>query len=1852
MARFQRGTGNIVLEGIKDGTDDNTAATRGYVNGISPGSLTIHDWPGTFQSNFDVAVGSHWSRTVAGQLVVWTFVGHSDVTISSSNFSDYIPQSTESFWTEFGAEGAANEYPATFAELFYARLGTIWLGSDTHLYLATADHVIHSTQTLTDNDPATTTTGWRRLDNNLPAAPASNSSTTQNYELQVSATGDTTTWVAATGGGGGGLNAVISDNTLRGNGASQSTALSVSRLQTWNTETAYVLGDMVVDNFDYQIYKADVANIPALQIVTLPTVQRVSFGNATGFTELRYLIEFVGTNPTLDPAQTYDVSIGSPGAAINVNFTILGSDISTTDLTGFWVISPTATSYTVVSGATPTIRTSNPLTNISISLGTAVANPRPGLDPTRWVEVSNTDVAFEARYSPSRSETLRWTEDGTTYDGFIEDIFFEDVLAANSTVVRGSDNIVRYTITGVRPSIVEALVAADRMVFTSARLPIRTFGTVTAGATPDSAILIGTSIQSDGGEDSDAVTVGNGILARGPQTFRGSFAAVTIRADAPTPTNLVEDFHSVADSAARMALTSTDVKFGDIVYQQDTTTRYEVTHAQTAVANFVNLSWVASLSGNGGLELALHFSDTATMPVDADTYTVISGGDTWSFLGSRATTRTAANNTIEWRIPDASIGGSSNRTGLDRVSSLFTAAAGIAFTKVSDFSNVSQLVNQWPSTYTSEFRVGAGEIWARGNRIFVATNGIVTPINTQLILELNAPGNNSGEWQELTNAHVIKDWPTAFSASDRFVIRDHEIYQLSTGELYLRIGGLATVQTSAIFTTNIPADNNALWRRIDGVGSGGGGGNAAIVDTNGTPTLAMDITAEEVRTLLGAGTLNETDFRFHRDNENLILNIGNSTFNVDMQDIRQGPTLPVTAHNNEVFWLNVPSGGRMAGLYRYQSDISVWFPADAVFNDVSIDRLTVDANLQIPSHGVLSAADANDAVSVGDLRAEAQAIRNSIAPDITVHGDLEEEEDTAYVYKQSIELTGAVANTEGTFRHARQVPLQNNYPTMPSSNVDLTPLVLAAYPDAPLRGRQGSTGTHRIDQYQPTANMGRIGGTVPLERATSGTAGFQLDEDFVAAGGFVDNPADPRIDTPNARFLLGQDNGALIGVNNSTGMFTTPTGGILTGMIFQPQRVAEDHTGKYPLWTMNFQARNVSDSRNVGVFLEETPDPGTIPVLNPTDAEWLEDGAFFDIRWASGDPMPSESEQVIYTLTFRDSTTYTFAGNDNNGNHITTRTFNGNFFWRIPRDLITFSGGDTPDSGHFSGLALRRSTPGEYNMRIRLGTNSDALLRDDDGLLLFTDGDEYAIISHLHIDSNNRLALNAYVYRWDIVSSRWVIFTGLRTATGVTGFNVSVLNAGEAIDVINPTIRIGLFEYQNNTSSFNNNLAMSKIFIAKVETPTFNAAAATAIINDSDPFNGLAQSNSTSGFEFTRLDYVDIPYSSYDAAAGTFTPTADWLLPDTSVSDPSGFRTALGSSGLWRPVSEAMQSDGDILGSGTLPARSRQFPTSGTDPFLVIHPTGTGYVDPILATTALPVGPAKGGVSNTTGASASMALPQGPIADIDYHTTTGTDGASPIGYISTGQWDRTDFLGDGSAGTARIWAVPSTAVESVSFELGTTGTDGSARLYVPQFRNDWRLANSTTMNPLSPLGRADFDPNTHYVVGRFLDGASRVIYFTAGAFDPQTGLVSGLARVDTPIAGTNSGAAPTGSNTELYKQDVSDPNLRTDNIAIFRFASFRFEAGAPVNVLEEAGQRGDVLPFGMFGMLELFLGTAGNTIGSGESQRIAYQRRGVTFYWYPNRSDTMGGPLGVWQNYVGNNDPDETLGQWRLPLIG
>ena len=1126
-------------------------------------------------------------------------------------------------------------------------------------------------------------------------------------------------------------------------------------------------------------------------------------------------------------------------------------------------------------------------------------------------------------------------------------------------------------------------------------------------------------------------------------------------------------------------------------------------------------------------------------------------------------------------------------------------------------------VQDWPTQFASDFELNIGSLWTRtlGSNEFVwqfVGHSDVTVTTSNFADYI--PTASSPHWTELGSEGAANEYPSTFS--ELFYARLGSIWLGSDGLLYIATES-HLVHDAATLTSNDPVTALRGWDRVH------------------TTTTA-------------------TTFDFHRENEVINLTINGVHHSVDMNAIQYGAFLPRSGELRQVFGVVTPPTalGREEIINYYVWD-GQWRLASAIYNEVRATSLEVSGTATVPSHTDVTTAPGGEAASISDLRQEGDRIRSSLAPDVSVHGTLEAEPNGSAVYTQSIELNGQFSDqTGGTFRHARQIPAVINYPTLPTANSSRTALMLAGFPDAPLRGRQGSPGTHRIDQYMPTIGQAnRLSGVAPLERAIHGSAGFQPDDSFVAAGGFVDGVNDPRIDNPNGRFLLGQNNGALAAHNPSTGAFGAATGGLLIGMTFEPHQLALRDTGLYPLWTMKFQARNVTDDRNVGVFMEETPEVTGISVGDTIEAEWFQDGAFLDIFFTSTET-PSQSQQVEYILTLRDSSTFTIRANDG-ANHITTRQTIGGFGWRIPRALVTaYSGGEIPEFGLYRGIALTRGQPGEYHMRIKLGTSFDARISDEDGLLDFTDGSQYSIISHLHVDNNGRIALNVYVYEWVLATQQWRLYTGLRTESGVTGFRIGALNNSEAIDVINPEINIGLFEFQNNRTNFINNMSMSKIFIAKAENTTFDANAATAIVNDSTAFKGLAVADTMPGFEFTRLNYVDVPYTTYDQSTGLITPTSNWLLPDTSATDAAGFRASLNSSGLWTPVSEASVNDSIIDGFRTMPGQGANVATSTdpTDAFLFIHRTGTGYVDPVRADVSLPIAPEKSGVSNTSGGTATLTAPEGPITSLSYHTTTGADGANnTISYLGVGEWDRSKFLGAGGAGTARIWSVPLSAAESVSDTLGIVTDSGDARLYVPEFRDDWRRAQTP---PLPELGRSDFDPSTHYLLGRFLDAGSRRIYYTASGFDAQLGLITGIARIDTPVPGINSGDAPGGVNRELFVQDPGSLVEREDNLSIQRFASFRLEALAPVDILETRGERGDVLPFGMFGMLDLFLGTATPSVAvtddTAENYSVLYNRRGTAYHWYPNRAGT--GSVGVWQNYQGDNAP--TGDQWRIPLIG
>ena len=569
--------------------------------------------------------------------------------------------------------------------------------------------VVDSNSTFTINTDQSTSSGSVDASSNLTlniAGPGDN--TIGADELNVSGDGMDGQILTSAGNGSftwetpttstGGLTQVTHDDTLNGRGT-VSDPLGVSRLPIWSASgptplrppSTYTRNDIVIDPFDNQLYMVNVDSIPIGGGTPVPNVFQIAYGSLTGFTDRRYIVEFelddadMSLAPTIDTAATYAFIID--GRGIDVSFTVSGSHITTQ--AGFWVIDPdgAGTDYTVTAGATPLFPSTGFTQNFQASTGTGTPNARPGLDPTRWEAVSDTPIDYNARYSVAVGEVARWTEGATTLQGTVNEVLFEDVLAANSTVT-GTGADVRYTVSGLLAADVAAMVAADRVMLTSGVMPLRTIGIATAHADPNTVVFQGTSLQSDSTTISDPAIVGNVILARGPITFRASFAEVTLIPESQAPTNLVEDFHSVADTAARTALTTTDVKFGDVVFQQDDQTFWEITHGTSPVGNFINFTWASSFT-DGSRELALHFSDSATMPESADTYTLVSGGDTWSFLGSRVTTRIAGNGTIEWRVPDVNVRGSADRTAIDRAGTLTSSDAVISFDQILEETTVS-----------------------------------------------------------------------------------------------------------------------------------------------------------------------------------------------------------------------------------------------------------------------------------------------------------------------------------------------------------------------------------------------------------------------------------------------------------------------------------------------------------------------------------------------------------------------------------------------------------------------------------------------------------------------------------------------------------------------------------------------------------------------------------------------------------------------------------------------------------------------------------------------------------------------------------------------------------------------------------------------------------------------------------------------------------------------------------------------------------------------------------------------------------------------------------------------------------
>ena len=188
------------------------------------------------------------------------------------------------------------------------------------------------------------------------------------------------------GGGGGGINAVITDHTLRGGGSGTSDTLGVRQLPVWSTDVTYEEGDVVISDFDSRVYRA-IDMIGAAMVPGVPGLSHAAYGNAPGISNSVYILEFRGaTPPTIVPGSTYRFTIG---ATINVVFTVLGSDINTTALSGFWVVDPSAsgTSFSLVSGTNPGTN-SGFVDAVQGSIGGVVPNPRPELAPDDWELIS------------------------------------------------------------------------------------------------------------------------------------------------------------------------------------------------------------------------------------------------------------------------------------------------------------------------------------------------------------------------------------------------------------------------------------------------------------------------------------------------------------------------------------------------------------------------------------------------------------------------------------------------------------------------------------------------------------------------------------------------------------------------------------------------------------------------------------------------------------------------------------------------------------------------------------------------------------------------------------------------------------------------------------------------------------------------------------------------------------------------------------------------------------------------------------------------------------------------------------------------------------------------------------------------------------------------------------------------------------------------------------------------------------------------------------------------------------------------------------------------------------------------
>lgn len=1086
--------------------------------------------------------------------------------------------------------------------------------------------------------------------------------------------------------------------------------------------------------------------------------------------------------------------------------------------------------------------------------------------------------------------------------------------------------------------------------------------------------------------------------------------------------------------------------------------------------------------------------------------------------------------------------------------------------------------------------------------------------------------------------------------------------------------------------------------------------------------------------------------------------------------IRFGTSLPsaVDSHIGDIFHLN-STDVRQQGFYQFE--LSGWQFLHSKFDELIVERdLTAPGNNAFPSRGNRATMEAlpqefrNDATTVGDMlrnydytESEITRLEDQFGHDTITLEELTVEPDTEYRYNRTYEVRG---NTTDIFPHARRGAFEA--PVTPTSGADagttnnsastfgtsLTPLVAGAFPDGPLRGREGINHTFRANVYQPVVGTAtRLSGIVPqeigLNNAIDSAAEFLPAGTFVASGGALDDGG-PQINNLRAIYRFGADNSELIDHDATSGTLGTVSDGLIIGQTFRPLDEPPGFNGFYPIWTLDFGATNISHVRNVGVWLEESGDlnsPVSIPGVNsaiygedeqgntqldvyisPTvvgtgqtiqitatserqrrfvlpiqgiervtrveigntdvgfsnnngsqtvyiDGSTVRVGTVVTFTYdvASVYPMPSHSSFAEYTLNTPNGN-IVFRTVNTEGLHVTTSiSSTGDIIWHIPTGTTNRTGGlinSTTVPANQGGIWLSGVTMSHvgyenFRLRVKAGTGTHSVLDDAGGTPLDLDPENtYSLVSHLYLDgsNNNRIRIDNTIMQWNSTTSSWD-HLATRTpnpALEVVGYSItdSTTDETQRLFMAQPVVRFGDAEYALSQNVTRGHFS-GKFFVAKVESSaTVDSAFRQRLASSTAPFRGLIIRDN--GIETANLPYADLSV--------TYDGNGSFVYEQSSVVHGTYSRDDLPADGSWQLVSPANQQEGRFFqtgAEGSFTAVNGTFPTRGNQTSTNVNPWIVLQANPDTTLTALP---SEGFIVDTV----SAQIPSGPIDRLRIYNPLETDllvldrtftFSNNSLQEDQSNWRETqiDPVSLGTAAvttptTVRLWAVEDDALRNTAYNVGADpGMGALPDIYVPQFRDDWRIANS-----LQPLSHNDFSPGTHYFHIRYRAGRDRNIYYSVQDFDRTTGLVSGLARVASPsgtLAVSDDYRTGLGTEPAFTMAMAGDTD---QNILLQQFSTAQLVVPAPADPLQNGDFRGSAMPFGMFGLIELFMGIM--TVGTesdatAENYYVNYERRGNDYYWYPNReSGVPNVPNGVWQNYIGDADP--TTGQWRVPLQG